>query len=65
LLNDFQAIGFGIESLADEELFVVQTGKPVKDGVRAIIGAGTGLGIGFLVRGDDRYEGYQIGRAHV
>lgn len=65
LINDFQAIGFGIESLQANDLFVVQEGRPVKKGVRAIIGAGTGLGEAYLVWQGDRYCVYPSEGGHV
>lgn len=49
LINDLAAMGYGISALKREELFVLQEGKPVKNGVRALIAAGTGLGVAGLV----------------
>ncbi|MEI8055230.1 MAG: glucokinase [bacterium] len=48
LINDFMAIGYGISVLKPEDLLTLQIGKPCKDGIRAYIGAGTGLGVGFM-----------------
>jgi glucokinase len=56
LINDFQAIGYGIELLKQSDLVVLQQGKPVAHGPRGIIGAGTGLGQALLVWSGDRYE---------
>ncbi len=48
LLNDFAAIGHGLETLHSEELVTLQRGKSSPDSPKAYIGAGTGLGIGFI-----------------
>lgn len=56
LINDFQAIGYGIEALAKKDLVVLQKGEMVQRGPRAVIGAGTGLGQGILVWNRDHYE---------
>ncbi|MCR4345644.1 MAG: glucokinase [Sulfuricaulis sp.] len=56
LINDFQAIGHGIVAIGKKDLVVLQKGKAVKHGPRAVIGAGTGLGQGVLVWLQDHYE---------
>lgn len=54
LINDFEAVGYGIERLADREMLVLQAGQPATHGTRAVLGAGTGLGQAILVRQGDR-----------
>src|SRR3989344_5377976 len=56
LINDFQAIGYGIAALSKKDLVVLQKGKAVKRGPRAVIGAGTGLGEGKLNWNKEQYE---------
>ena len=56
LINDFQAIGYGIEALTEPDFTVLQMGNPVAHGPRAVIGAGTGLGQAILVWQRDHYE---------
>ncbi len=56
LINDFQAVGYGIEALEDDDLVTLQQGTAVPHGTQVIIGAGTGLGQGFLVWQHDHYE---------
>ena len=56
LINDFQAIGYGIEALGAKDLVLLQPGEPVERGPRAVIGAGTGLGQGILIWNRDHYE---------
>lgn len=55
LINDFQAVGFGIEALGKKDLVVLQKGRPVRHGPRVVLGAGTGLGQGLLVWNQDHY----------
>jgi glucokinase len=49
LINDFAAIGHGIPLLRPTNLEVLQRGEAVPHGPIALIGAGTGLGHGFLL----------------
>ncbi|GAB6043491.1 glucokinase [Endothiovibrio diazotrophicus] len=56
LINDFQAIGYGIEALGAEALHTLQAGTPRPRGPRAVIGAGTGLGQALQVWCDGYYE---------
>lgn len=55
LINDFEAIGHGVETLTDDDVHVLQTGEPKENGVRALVGAGTGLGVGLMVHGGSHY----------
>lgn len=49
LINDFAAIGYGVMALSPEELHTLQAGEPDPQGAIAIIGAGTGLGQGYVI----------------
>ncbi len=49
LINDFAAIGYGIAGLQDSQMETLQPGSPDSAAPIAIIGAGTGLGEGFLI----------------
>jgi len=49
LINDFAAVGYGILGLKEEDLCTLQNATPQTDGVQANLGAGTGLGQGFLI----------------
>jgi glucokinase len=49
LINDFVAVGHGIELLGGSDLATLQEGIAVKGGPIALIGAGTGLGQGLLL----------------
>ena len=48
-VNDFAAVGYGIADLEASELRTLQGGRPELHGVRAVLGAGTGLGMATLV----------------
>ncbi len=56
LINDFAAVGYGLEALGDDDIIELQAGKPAKHAPCALIGAGTGLGQGILFWQDDHYE---------
>lgn len=56
LINDFQAVAYGIEALEQGDLATLLAGRPHPHGVRAVIGAGTGLGEGYMVWQGDHYE---------
>ena len=56
LINDFQSVGYGIEALQADDFVTLQEATTVPKGTKVIIGAGTGLGQGFLVWQTDNYE---------
>lgn len=56
IVNDFSAIGYGIELLAPDDLTTLQPGEPVPHGPIGLIGAGTGLGQGILLWEGDYYQ---------
>jgi glucokinase len=56
LINDFQAIGYGIDELTDSDLVTLQAGEPVPHGVRAVIGAGTGVGHAIIAWCNHHYQ---------
>ena len=49
LVNDFAAAALGVTVLAPEHRVTLQTGEPLVDGVKLVVGAGTGLGMAVLV----------------
>jgi glucokinase len=55
LLNDLQAMAYGVPVLADEELFVLQKGQAMAGGNIALIAAGTGLGEALLHNVNGRF----------
>lgn len=56
IINDFVSVGYGIELLGPTDRVTLQEGVAVPHGPIALIGAGTGLGQGFLFWDDDHYE---------
>jgi glucokinase len=53
LINDFSAIGYGVLGLSEQDTYVLQEGKRDRNAPIAILGAGTGLGEGFLTPSSD------------
>lgn len=56
LINDFVAVGYGIEALGPSDLITLQAGNPLPHAPCVVIGAGTGLGECLLVWGESGYE---------
>lgn len=65
LINDFEANGYGVLGLKDGDLQVLQQGTPDPQAPIAVIGAGTGLGQGFLVQQGDRYHVFPSEGGHA
>jgi glucokinase len=55
LINDFAAVGHGIESLGEHDVVTVQRAVAQPHGTRLVVGAGTGLGVGVLTWQGDGY----------
>ncbi|MBW4672001.1 MAG: glucokinase [Cyanomargarita calcarea GSE-NOS-MK-12-04C] len=56
LINDFAAVGYGVLGLTEEDICTLQVGKRNPNTPIAIIGAGTGLGQGFLIKQGGQYQ---------
>lgn len=65
LINDFSAVGYGVLGLGESDLHTLQTGKLDRNAPIAVIGAGTGLGQGFLVPEGDRYRVFATEGGHT
>jgi glucokinase len=65
LINDFQAVGYGIPALGAEDFAVLQAGQREPRAPCALIGAGTGLGQGLLVWAGDYYEAIATEGGHA
>ena len=65
LINDFVAIGYGLETLQSKDLLTLQKGRLQADAIRAYIGAGTGLGIGFITPDGKDYLVHATEGGHV
>lgn len=49
LINDFEAIGYALSALTEQDLITLQSGLPRPGGIQAVIGAGTGLGQAIVI----------------
>jgi len=55
LVNDYAAVGHGIEWMRPADLVTLQKGEPEERGARVVLGAGTGLGQAYLLWEGDGY----------
>lgn len=55
LLNDLEAMGYGLPWLDPQQLCVLNAGKPRPSAAKSLIAAGTGLGESLLHRNGERY----------
>jgi glucokinase len=66
LCNDFEAVGYGIDQLeADELITLQQAGSAESANVRAVIGAGTGLGQAILTKTAEHWQVMPTEGGHV
>jgi glucokinase len=56
LINDLEATAYGIEAVKPEKLYTLNRGKQRPGGNRALIAAGTGLGMSVIVQHEGRYH---------
>lgn len=66
LINDFAAVGYGIEGLdRKNDLHTLQAAEPQPHAPIGLIGAGTGLGEGFLIWDGEVYKVYNSEGGHA
>jgi glucokinase len=65
LINDFEAAAWGITVLHRDHLVQIGGGKPISDGPKAMLGAGTGLGQAILVPCNKGYRVLPTEGGHV
>ena len=65
LLNDLEAIAWGIDALNDEDICTLNAGNPDPEGNRAVIAAGTGLGEAGLCRAGGRWHPFASEGGHA
>jgi glucokinase len=65
LINDLEAAAWGIEQVPAERCRVLQSGRPVARGNRALIAAGTGLGEAGLVWCETGYRPFATEGGHA
>lgn len=56
LINDFQAVGYGVSVLDKSDFQVLQQGQVIEQATCLVIGAGTGLGVAQLIWGNTAYQ---------
>lgn len=65
LINDFQAVGYGIDSLGAADLVTLQAGQSRMNAPRTVLGAGTGLGVAQLIWQHDHYSVLATEAGHI
>lgn len=65
LINDFAAVGHGLEALTPAELHTLQTGPGVLGAPRLALGAGTGLGVVQCLAQGGRYQPLASEGGHI
>jgi glucokinase len=65
-INDFQAAAAGVATLTATDVLALNAGLPEPGGVRAITGAGTGLGLAFMLAdAGGRYRSFASEGGHI
>ena len=65
LINDLEATAYGIEGLRPEQLYTLNEGEGGREGHRALIAAGTGLGMAGIFFDGQRYHPMASEGGHV
>jgi len=65
LINDFEAVGYGIETLGVNDFFSLRTGAGRLHAPRVVLGAGTGLGVAQLIWQHDHYTVVAAEGGHI
>jgi glucokinase len=65
LINDFAAVGYGVLGLPESDLCPLQAGNLEPKAPIAVIGAGTGLGQGFLIHDGRDYQVFSSEGGHA
>jgi glucokinase len=65
LINDFAAVGYGVLGLTPEDVHTLQAGEPEPHAPIGVIGAGTGLGQGFLTHDGQDYQVFSSEGGHA
>jgi glucokinase len=65
LINDFAAVGYGVLGLGKDDLHPLQWVAPQPEAPIAVIGAGTGLGQGFLIPANGEYQVFATEGGHT
>ena len=66
ILNDFEAALWGLKALPDDQLKTLHQGRaqPDQNFNRCLLGAGTGLGLGYLINAPQSEDDWHVQRTH-
>jgi len=65
IINDFEAIAYGVGFLDESNLTTIQSGIPLNKKNRLVVGAGTGLGVCLLVWDGNKYKAVPTEGGHI
>jgi glucokinase len=65
LINDFEAVGYGIAALKPDDLLTLQQGNERVNCTRLVVGAGTGLGVAWMSYHDGAYQVHPSEAGHM
>lgn len=65
LLNDFAAVAAGISTLKNPDYVVLNAAKPATSGVRVVTGAGTGLGLAWMLNLENQHYDFATEGGHI
>lgn len=65
LINDFKAVALSIEILSANDLITLQAGESYNKAAGVVLGAGTGMGVAWLIWQGDRYIPLPSEAGHV
>lgn len=65
LINDFEAIGYGLPHLRPDGVHTLQDGVPAQRSPIALLGPGTGLGVAFVTWEEDGYRVHPSEAGHT
>ena len=65
LINDFEAVGYGVAALQSHQLLALQTAAEKAQATRIVVGAGTGLGVAWLTWENGSYHVHPSEGGHL
>jgi glucokinase len=65
LLNDFEAAALAVDELSPTDLITLQEGRSQPEAMRVILGAGTGMGVAWLVWQNGGYQPVSTEAGHI
>lgn len=65
LLNDFEAAALAVDELSSADLTTLQEGRAQPEATRVILGAGTGMGVAWLIWQNNGYQPVSTEAGHI